>query len=404
VIVGLAGSGRGQIERPGLLAGSPAGSAQRSRRELLRWAALAGGTFAFAELLAACGAGTGGATGGPAGTTSDGTLRGLVAGVPQLSVLAAQGQLPVGRSRFAFGLAGPTNALVERASPQPWFAKAQAASPLGPFSASWADLRAYQATRDRSPRSQLAGYYLAQVRLPSAGTWLGVALVEVASQRAAGQASVLVGGQQPAPVGSTARSGRSPVATSATARAEVCTRQPACPMHAVSLDAALANGRPTVVSFATPLLCAGRLCGPVVDEQLQAFRQLGERANFVHVELYPARRTDRPAPPYLAWGLRGEPWLFVVDRHAAVRARSQGPVAASEATAALPPSWHEHGRPSPGCWSWRGWGAGGGRGAAGQRGVGRAAQPPARVGRLHHPPTVTSRAPTTSRTFTLRVP
>jgi hypothetical protein len=297
----------GRVERPGPLAGSPAGSAQRSRRDLLRWAALAGGTFAFAELLAACGARTGGATGGPARTTSDGTLRGLVADVPQLSILAAQSQLPVGRSRYAFGLTGPTNALVERATPEVWFARDQSSKPLGPFGASWVDMKAYEATKDRSPRSELKGYYVAEVNLPSAGKWLAVAMVDVASQRAAGQGSIEVGNQLVAPIGSTARSGASPVATDAKGLAKICTRDPACPMHSISLDKALSNGKPTVVSFATPLLCASRMCGPVVDEQLQAFKAMGDQANFIHVEIYPGRKTDQPAPLYNAWGLKSEP-------------------------------------------------------------------------------------------------
>ena len=128
-----------------------------------------------------------------------------------------------------------------------------------------------------------------------------MALVEVASQRAAGQGSILVGDQLVAPIGSTARAGRSPVATSATARAEICTREPTCGMHAISLDKALSNGKPTVVSFATPLLCASRMCGPVLDEQLQAFQAVGGQANFVHVEIYPGRTTKRPAPLYRTW-------------------------------------------------------------------------------------------------------
>lgn len=255
----------------------------------------------------------------------------------QLVVLAAQSQLPVGRSRYAFGLAGPTNALVERASPQLWFATSQTTTPLGPFGASWADMKAYEATKDRSPRSELKGFYVAQVELPSAGRWLGVAMVDVASQRAAGQGSIQVGDQLVAPIGTTARAGRSPVATSAKARVRICTRQPACPMHAISLDQALSSGKPTVVSFATPLLCASRLCGPVLDEQLQAFQAVGDRANFVHVEIYPGRTTERPAPLYSAWGLKSEPWLFVIDKAGVIRARSEGPVVTSEITAALQP-------------------------------------------------------------------
>jgi hypothetical protein len=108
-------------------------------------------------------------------------------------------------------------------------------------------------------------------------------------------------------------------------------------MHSVSLDKALSNGKPTVVSFATPLLCASRMCGPVVDEQLQAFQAVGGKANFVHVEIYPGRTTDQPAPLYSAWGLKSEPWLFVIDKAGVIRARSEGPVVTSEITAALQP-------------------------------------------------------------------
>jgi hypothetical protein len=325
-----------RVERLRPLVGSPADTVQLSRRDLLRWAALAGGTFLFEELLAACCAGTDGATGGPARGTPDGTLRGLVADVPQLTILAAQDQLPVGRTRYAFGLAGPTNALVERATPEVWFAENQASKPLGPFSARWVDMKAYEATSDRSPRSELKGY-VADVKLPSAGRWLTVAMVDVASQRAAGQGSIVVGGQVVMPIGSSARSGASPVATTASARARICTRDPACPMHSISLDKALANGKPTVLSFATPLLCASRMCGPVVDEQMAAFKAVGGQANFIHVEIYPGRKTDQPAPLYNAWGLKSEPWLFVIDKRGTIRARSEGPVVTSEIQAALKP-------------------------------------------------------------------
>jgi hypothetical protein len=231
------------------------------RRELLRLAALTGGALSAAELLAACSGKNGGSSdqAGSTGGPRTESLRSLVADVPQLSILGAQGQLPVGRGRYAFGLAGPTNALVERASPQVWFARAQTAAPLGPFAASWVDMAAYQATGDRSPRSELKGFYVAQVDLPSSGKWLAVAMVEVASQRTAGQGSIAVGNQLVAPIGTTARSGRSPVATSAKDRARICTREPACGMHWVSLDKALSNGKPTCCRL-PPRCCAPPGC------------------------------------------------------------------------------------------------------------------------------------------------
>ena len=43
-------------------------------------------------------------------------------------------------------------------------------------------------------------------------------------------------------------------------------------MHYISLYDALANGKPTVACFGTPLLCASQLCGPTLDEQILAFQ------------------------------------------------------------------------------------------------------------------------------------
>jgi hypothetical protein len=270
---------------------------------------MAAGALGASELLAACGSGGPASPGGP--QAAAGSLRALVADAPQLSILGAQSLLPAGRSRFAFGLAGPTNSLVEGATPKVWLAKDQTSRALGPFPARWLKLTGYQQTHDRSPRSQLNGFYLAEIDLPQPGTWQAAAIVEVASQRAAGQGAIKTSRQVPAAVGSKALSGPTPVATTPTGLAKICTRSPVCPMHGISLDQALRSGRPTVVSFATPLLCTSRMCGPVVDEQILAFRKLGGRANFIHVEIYPQRDLNKPAPLYTAWKLPTEPWMFV---------------------------------------------------------------------------------------------
>src|SRR5438067_9284190 len=45
------------------------------------------------------------------------------------------------------------------------------------------------------------------------------------------------------------------------------------------------NGKPSVAVFSTPLLCQSQLCGPVTDEVLLVYEQVGkDRANFIHVE------------------------------------------------------------------------------------------------------------------------
>ncbi len=60
-------------------------------------------------------------------------------------------------------------------------------------------------------------------------------------------------------------------------------------------------------------------------------------AHFVHVEIYPQRDTNRPAPAFTAWGFQTEPWTIVTDRRGTIRARFEGPVAASQVKGALRP-------------------------------------------------------------------
>ena len=163
-------------------------------------------------------------------------------------------------------------------------------------------------------------------------------MVDLASQRAAGQGQLKVSRQVSAPVGSRVRSEPGPVATTPSAIAKTCTRTPVCPMHQVSFDQALTSDKPTVVPFATPLFCSSRMCGPVVDQQLLAFQQLKGQADFIHVEIYPERDTTKPAPLYRAWGLPSEPGVFVIDRQGIIRARlGEGPTTAGEIQAALRP-------------------------------------------------------------------
>jgi hypothetical protein len=319
--------------------------ARLSRRDLLRSAALAAGTAGASALLAACGGGSGpksSGSGTASGTSQQGqagSLQALVANLPQLSLLNAQSDLPVGRSRFAFGLSTADNRLVQGGAPRLWFATDQTSKPLGPFEARFLQMDAYDKLKDKSPRSELTGFYVAEVELPTSGNWLAVAVIDASGQRAAGQGAILVKGKVVAPVGSKAISGKTPVATSPADVAKICTREPPCSMHGISLDEALKSGKPTVISFATPLLCSSRMCGPVVDEQTLAFRKIGkEKANFIHLEIYPQRDINKSAPLFVRWGFQSEPWVIVIDRGGVIRSRlGEGPVVASEIEAALTP-------------------------------------------------------------------
>jgi hypothetical protein len=101
----------------------------------------------------------------------------------------------------------------------------------------------------------------------------------------------------------------------------------------------LGSGKPTVVVFATPLLCESRLCGPVTDEQILVSRAYAARANFIHVEEFlpgpqlqpPAAEAQNRSPGFKAWHLLSEPWVFVINRKGVISARlGPGPVVAPQ--------------------------------------------------------------------------
>ncbi|HET9555807.1 MAG TPA: hypothetical protein VFS70_01625, partial [Actinomycetota bacterium] len=252
-----------------------------TRRELLRLAGVGGGALGLAALLAACGDDQ---PGGSSGAAPAGSLKALQADATQLSLLGAQSQLQVGVSLYTFGLSTADNRLVTGGSPQIWVAKNDTGRAAGPFPTRWFELTAYEETKDSSPRSPLTGFYGAEVEFPEAGNWMVAAALEVDGGRSVGRGAVPVSAEVPAAVGSKAKPLATPVATSPAGRKKICTREPACPLHEISLDDALAAGRPTVVNFGTPLLCTSQICGPVVDEQMVVADKLGAKASFVHVE------------------------------------------------------------------------------------------------------------------------
>jgi hypothetical protein len=306
-----------------------------SRRELLRLAGVGGGALGLAALLAACGGDD--QPGGSSAAAPAGSLKALQADATQLSLLGAQSQLQVGVGLYTFGLSTPDNRLVTGGSPQIWVAKNDTGRAAGPFPTRWFELTAYEKTNDSSPRSPLTGFYGAEVEFPEAGNWMVAAAIEVDGGRSVGRGAVPVSAEVPAAVGSKAKRLATPVATSPAGRKKICTREPACPLHEISLDDALAAGRPTVVNFGTPLLCTSQICGPVVDEQMVVADKLGAKASFVHVEIYPSRNTGKPVRALTEYGFSTEPWLLVVDRDGVIRARYEGPVTAGQIEDALRP-------------------------------------------------------------------
>jgi len=104
---------------------------------------------------------------------------------------------------------------------------------------------------------------------------------------------------------------------------------------------ALDSGKPVVIAFVTPAFCVTRYCGPVMDAVIQpAFEQYGDRVEFVHIEPYDLAkaRADavlEPVPAVLEWGLRTEPFIFVIDADGIVRVKLEGVTDLAELSEAI---------------------------------------------------------------------
>jgi hypothetical protein len=317
---------------------------------------VSGSNLSRRDFLATLGLALAGVACGGGGGTSKrspglGTIDSLKRGATQLSLFgSADVETPLnpGRNRFAFALVTSNGGVVTEGGPQVYVAPSPSTTPRGPFPARWYPFTAYEKTGDRSPKTPIPGTYVAEIDVPQPGTFLVLAVVANGGQRQAGLARLAVQTKPViAAVGSRAISTRTPVATTEAGRRQICTREPPDEMHAVSLDDALTNGKPTVVSFATPLLCESRMCGPVVDEQILVFERHGPaRANFIHVEEFlpgedlkpPVASLETRSPAFKAWGFTSEPWVLVIDAKGIIQARfGPGATTAPEIEAALTP-------------------------------------------------------------------
>lgn len=115
----------------------------------------------------------------------------------------------------------------------------------------------------------------------------------------------------------------------------ICTRQPACPWHDISLDAALAERRPIVLLVATPALCQSAVCGPVLDILLDVKGDFESSVRFIHAEVFTDSSGKTTTAAVQALRLENEPFLFLVGADGVVRDRFDGPYDRAEARAAL---------------------------------------------------------------------
>jgi hypothetical protein len=96
-------------------------------------------------------------------------------------------------------------------------------------------------------------------------------------------------------------------------------------LHATTIADAIRRGRPVLAVFATPVYCVSKFCGPVTDVVAELAAEYGDRAEFVHVEIWRDFQNQVVNEAAAAWILRDgslqEPWVFLIGGDGRVLAR-----------------------------------------------------------------------------------
>ncbi|MFB3738979.1 MAG: hypothetical protein ACE14W_08440 [Candidatus Velamenicoccus archaeovorus] len=87
-------------------------------------------------------------------------------------------------------------------------------------------------------------------------------------------------------------------------------------LHRWTIARAIAEHRPALVVFATPVYCISRFCGPVTDAVEQLAARYGDRAVFIHVEIWHDFQKQEINQAAADWLYRNgdltEPWLYLI--------------------------------------------------------------------------------------------
>lgn len=97
-----------------------------------------------------------------------------------------------------------------------------------------------------------------------------------------------------------------------------------CPFHAQTLTAALKKGTPVAYLIGTPAHCQTGTCAPALQALVAAAAKVGDKAQFVHAEVYMDKAATKIAPAVEAYRLDFEPILFVTDAQGVLRHRLDG--------------------------------------------------------------------------------
>jgi hypothetical protein len=244
----------------------------------------------------------------------------------------------LGENRVGFGLFTTARAQIADAQAVIYVAPVGGGEAQGPFVAHYESLAVkpqFQSETSRRDPDAAKSVYVAKVAFKRPGTYeiLGMARLDdrlVAATSAMPQITVVRADLVPGP-GDRAPLIHTPTRTDVGGNlAAIDTRSPPDSQHEVDF-ADVVGKKPVVLTFATPLLCQSRVCGPVVDIVEQLKNEYSDRAAFIHMEIYRDNEVSKGFRPQVAaWRLPSEPWVFTIDKTGKIAARLEGAFGADE--------------------------------------------------------------------------
>jgi hypothetical protein len=253
------------------------------------------------------------------------TLQQIADGVKAVRAGLATSEFTRGPNRVAFGVIGKDNRFIYGKSAV-YVAPTPNDPARGPFVAPADPLVVDPPFRSQGAALEsdaIAAIYEARVRFDQPGRYAVLVVTNLPSGLVGGGAEVQVKRDSPIPaVGE--RPPRVETDTLASAGGDIGaieTRKPPDDMHDENFADVLGD-RPVVLLMATPALCQTRVCGPVTDIAAQLQKEYGDRAAFIHQEVYEDNDVQKGLrQPLREFGLRTEPWLFTFTGDGRVAAR-----------------------------------------------------------------------------------
>jgi hypothetical protein len=189
------------------------------------------------------------------------------------------------------------------------------------------------------------GVYAADVAFDRAGFWGVVSVVDLGGPQESGTCfevtpkHLVPAPGDPAPASQNltmTTPGAPPEAIDS--RASAKTPVPDPELHQTTVAQALAEKRPVVLVISTPTYCVSQFCGPVTDTVADLAKAYGNRARFIHIEVFKdykaTQLSDRLNAAAAEWIGSGEdarePWVFLIGGDGKITARFDNIVTRAE--------------------------------------------------------------------------